>query len=165
MKRLILCVLTILLLPGCVGWPSPQSGATVLGDLTLILWVSHQSVNVGQPVTIRFTVRNDGKERTTVYERNGKPVMDIIAGTSPVREGDPPRPRWSDGKALTPELTRLELKPGEARVIEMIWTPSQRDYQYDRRIAGRVWYCDGPDLCYNEVGLGVTVGFVYSPFP
>ncbi len=122
-------------------------------------------MNVGQPVTIRFTVHNSGKERTTIYERTGKPVMDIIAGTSPVREGDPPRPRWSDGKPMTTELTRLELKPGESRVIEMIWTPGQEDKHISVGIAGRVWYCDYNDTCYNEARVGVTVGFVYSPFP
>ena len=155
MKRLILCVLTVLLLPGCVGWPSPQSRATTLNTLILKLWVSHGSANVGQPVTIRFTVKNLA-EKTVVYERNGKLVMDILIPSYGIEEEN--WPRWSKGKPLTPELTRLELKPGESRVLEMIWTPSQPDKYHDLRIAGSVWYCDYNDTCYTEVRLGVKVG-------
>jgi len=158
MKNLFASLVGILLLTACVGWPSPQAGATGLDDLTLILWVSHRSANVGQPVTIRFTVRNDGKERTTVYERTGKPVMDIIVGTAPTRPGAPPRPRWSDGKELTSELTRLELKPGESRVIEMIWIPNEEDNYNVRDAEGRVWWCDYIDTCYQKVLLGVEIG-------
>jgi len=29
--------------------------------------------------------------------------------------------RWSDGKDLTPELTLLELQPGQSKTIEMNW--------------------------------------------
>ncbi len=37
MKNLFASLVSILLLTGCVGWPSPQGGVTVLGDLTLSL--------------------------------------------------------------------------------------------------------------------------------
>jgi hypothetical protein len=139
-----------------LGMYAPQSNATGLGDLTLGLWASHQSLNVNQPITIRFTVRNDGKQ-TVVYDRKDKPVMDILAGNPPVQ--------WSDGKPLTSEITRLELKPGESKVIEMTWKPG---VEYDRKvthISGLVWWCAEDKPCYNEVGLTITVGFTFSPLP
>ncbi len=160
MHRLLLFLVTVLFLAGCLGLPWPQSGATTLDNLLLVLWVSHRSVDVNQPVTIRFTVRNEGKQ-TVIYDRKDKPVMDILI------PGGIPAVRWSDGKPLTPELSRLELKPGEVRIIEMIWRPGE-EYSMDLRpvtIDGRVWWCSDKESCYNHVGLGITVGFVPSPFP
>lgn len=132
MKQLFLLLLVQLFLTACVGWPSPQSNATGLGDLTLGLWASHQSLNVNQPITIRFTVKNDGKQ-TIVYDRKDKPVVDILVG-----HRDNPAMRWSSEKPLTSELTRLELKPGESRILEMIWAPSE-EYKFQViSISGRV---------------------------
>ncbi|MBI4786652.1 MAG: hypothetical protein HY782_06360 [Chloroflexi bacterium] len=153
MRRWLLLLLLPLGLSACVGWPSPQSNATGLDDLALILWTSHRNVNVNQPVTIRFTVRNEGKQ-TVVYDRKDKPVADILI------PGGFPKVRWSDGKPLTAELTRLELKPGESRVLEMIWAPGPEYKQQiyaPVTIAGRVWWCADKDTCYNEIGLGVGV--------
>jgi hypothetical protein len=56
-----------------------------------------------------------------------------------------------------PQLTRLELKPGEARVLEMIWAPGPEYKGEGVRIAGRVTWCAERDTCYNEVGLGLGV--------
>lgn len=157
MKRLLWLLIVPLCLTACVGWPSPQSNATVLGDLLLALWTSHRNVNVNQPVTIRFTVTNDGKQ-TVICDRKDKPVMDIFI------PGGIPSVRWSDGKLLTPELTHLELKPGESRALEMIWAPGQEYKQRPVSIAGKVW-CGDTDAYFNEVRLGVAVEFVLGPFP
>ena len=150
MKRLIFLVIVPLFLTACVGWPSPQSNATTLNTLVLILWTSHRNVNVNQPVTIRFTVKNEGKQMA-VYDSGSRPVADILI------PGGIPKIRWSDGKPLTPDLTRLELKPGESRILEMIWAPGPEYKGKPVRIAGRVWSCAESDTCYNEIGLGVGV--------
>jgi len=164
MKRLILVLMALtIFLTGC-AWPplgmyAPQSGATELGDLTLILWASHRSLNVNQPITIRFTARNDGKQ-TVIYDRRNKPVIGISVGNM-----DNPTAQWSDGKPLTPEITRLELKPGESKVIEMIWKPGEEWYRKVVGIDGFVWWCAEDRPCFNRVGLTLTVGFTFSPLP
>ena len=164
MKKLILVLLVLVVgLEGC-AWPplgmyAPQTNATVLDTLILELWSSHRSLNVNQSITMRLTVKNAGKE-TVVYDRKAKPVMDISVGNV-----DNPAMRWSDGKPLTPEITRLELKPGESKVIEMAWKPGAEYDQKGARISGQVWWCAEDRPCYNEVGLPLTIGFVFSPLP
>ena len=163
MKKLVLMLIAMaMLLTGC-AWPhlgmyAPQSGATELGDLTLVLWASHRSLNVNQPITIRFTAKNDGKQ-TVVYDRKDKPVIDIYI------PGGIPSVRWSDGKLPTPDITRLELKPGESKAIEMTWKPGEEYNHQVVSIDGFVWWCAEDRPCFNRVGLTITVGFTFSPLP
>jgi len=163
MKKLILVLLVLVIgLEGC-SWPplgmyAPQSGATTLDNLLLVLWVSHQSVNVNQPVTARFTVKNEGRT-TVVFDRKDKPVIDIYI------PGGIPSVRWSDSKPLTSDITRLELKPGESKVIEVTWKPGAEYNHQVVSIAGLIWWCAEDKPCYNEVGLTITVGFTFSPLP
>ena len=79
------------------------------------LWVSDRCPSYGETITIRATVTN--RDSTAhVIELTDRSVIDISAG---YRTTEDSLFRWSDGKPLTPELTRLELKPGEAKSIEM----------------------------------------------
>lgn len=89
------------------------------------MWASKNCVQPGETVSLRATATNRGN-RTQVIEVKDKPVLDIIVDfTKSTAKGVT---RWSDGKPLTPELTRLELKPGESKSIEMGWNPDQSAY-------------------------------------
>jgi hypothetical protein len=162
MKKIVLFSVLLVSLTTCtlppLGWYAPQSGATTLDNLILVLWASHKSLNVNQPIMIRFTVTNEGRE-TVIYDRRDKPVIDIYI------PGGIPKVKWSDGKSLTPELTRLELKPGESKTIEMTWSPGKEFDQQVVSIDGYVWWCAEDKPCFNQVGVGISVGFVQSALP
>ncbi len=64
---------------------------------------------------LRATVTNH-TTKTQVIELTDQPVLDIIIRN----QGQ--IVRWSNGKPLTPDLTRLQLKAGESKEIEMEWT-------------------------------------------
>lgn len=68
----------------------------------------------GDTVHLRARVSNESPSQRT-FELHDKPGLEIV-----VAFGDYVT-RWSDGKKLSPDLTRLELKPGEAKTIEMDW--------------------------------------------
>ena len=133
--------LALIASPGCPS-QSPRSYTQRVGDLGLEVWVNPGQANQGQPVTIRFTVKNNGKERF-VSERPDGPVVDIAV---PVRYDDtdpnlptPPTIRWSDTQSPDdPALHRLELEPGEARTIQMTYTPRVRNGS--EQVEGRVWW-------------------------
>ncbi len=155
-KHLIAFLTLIVFLTGCLGFPWAQSGSNTTDNVRLSLWVSHHSVRVGQPLQIRFTARNLGNE-TAIFETQTESVMDINIGVRPLGGGGF-YVRWSDGKPLTRELTRLELKPGESKTIEMTWTPDERSDYSIVWVDGIFWYRD--DNRQYVGGLPVTVGFV-----
>ncbi len=119
--RLILALLALsFLLLGCLSKPvSSTSGVDIGGTLLVEIWASSDCTRPGDKITIRATVTNKGS-RTQVIELQDQPVLDIWVGSATSVLA-----RWSDGKALTPELTRLELKPNESRMIEMDWVVAQ----------------------------------------
>ncbi len=113
--------LTILLatafsLAGCRGGPVSKENRR--GNLFVELWASKSCADYGEIVMIRATATNRDS-RPLIVELKDQPVFDIIVG-SPVTR----MTRWSTGKPLTPDLTRLELKPGESKTIEMQWIAS-----------------------------------------
>jgi hypothetical protein len=55
-----------------------------------------------------------------VVELTDRPVFDLLMGYR-TSEGGSTILRWSDGKVLTPDLTRIVLLPGGSRSIEMRW--------------------------------------------
>jgi len=59
-------------------------------------------------VTVRAKVTNQSSEPFH-EELKDQPVLDLFVGEA----------RWSEGKPLTPDLTQLDLKPGESKSIEM----------------------------------------------
>ena len=96
-----------LLLTGCaliwqpeVGMPWAQEGGGIVDDVLVSLSVGYHSVKVGQPLLIRLTAHNEGKEMA-VFQTTSKPVLDIsIGATRPAEDKALPGLRWSDGKEL-----------------------------------------------------------------
>ncbi len=112
-----LSVLSVILL-GCLS--KPVSSSRVAEGIVVEIWASNSCTQPGDVIKLRATVTNNG---TTphIVELRDQPVFDITVGN----QGSVVH--WSDGKPLTSDLTRLELKPGESKSIEMNWivkTPS-----------------------------------------
>ncbi len=105
--------LVAFLMVGCVQ----RERSITVGEIPfgLTLWVSDRCPRYGETVTIRETVTNRDSN-LHVIELKDRPVLDLYAG---YRTANETLIRWSDGKTLTSELTRLALGPGEAKSIEM----------------------------------------------
>jgi len=89
-----------------------------------------------------------------VIDSKDQPVLDIVISLSNSQV------RWSDGKPLTRELTRLQLNPGESKTIEMDWVatndigyhgtaavfhnPALRGYDVKPSVPLNIYYCGGP---------------------
>ena len=109
------------LLTGC----TPRQGAATVGerdgDLSLGLWVSRTQVEGGEPIELRFTVKNIGDSQE-VIRLEDRPAMDIWIGIS-TATGWVDLMYWSDEREITPEMKTLVLAPGEVKTIEMrTWT-------------------------------------------
>ena len=125
-------------LVGCGGHvPNPvtsSSGVNLGGQaVTVDMWASDNCVQPGNVVTLRATVTNK-TSKTQVFELKDRPVFDLVVETGGRTT------RWSDGKALTSDLTRLELQPGQSKTIEMDWKAlccdnlvAGADFFYDAR--------------------------------
>ncbi len=105
-----------LLLASCFN--SPKTIATTSDHWRVELWVSASCARPGETVTARATVTNVTSNVQTV-DLKDLPVFDLGIGYSTPH--GPVNINWSDGKPLTSELTRLELKPHESKSIEMQW--------------------------------------------
>jgi len=105
---IVLCVfLFIVLLLGC----SPGAKSVTAGYSQFIyveLWTNNGCPRVGETVTLRATVTNQSSEPFHA-ELVDQPVLDLFVGGT----------RWSERKPLSPDLTQLDLKPGESKSIEM----------------------------------------------
>ncbi|HEX4850679.1 MAG TPA: BsuPI-related putative proteinase inhibitor, partial [Puia sp.] len=105
------------------------------GPLFVISWASSSCVEKGEQFQVRATVTNQGT-KTQVIELKENPVLDIWIGPA-----NTPLARWSDGKTRTSDLTRLELKPGESKSVEMTFVeklgsgaiPIEARFTYDDR--------------------------------
>ncbi len=121
MRRFITLALAILasLLVGCSKPVSSTSAGSLDQPFSVETWASSDCVQPGEKIKLRSTVTNLGSG-TLQVELTGQPVLDIwlSSGTTVLA-------RWSDGRPLGPDLERLELKPGESKIIEMDWTVSQ----------------------------------------
>lgn len=87
------------------------------GSLQINVWISNQCPKSGDIITVRGTATNKTLQ-PRVFELSGKPVFDLQVADRYTRTAT----RWSDGKALTPDLTRLELEPSQSKIIEMKYT-------------------------------------------
>lgn len=122
MRRYLIFELLILaiILPGCAPKPvSMTSGVDIGGTMMVEVWASSDCTKQGDTVKLRGTVTNKGL-RTQIIELADQPVLDLWVGSAVT-----PLARWSDGKQLTSDLTRLELKPAESKTIEMDWVVNQ----------------------------------------
>lgn len=121
-----------------VACDTGKNDAAVYNDLVLKFYADHSVVRLGEPVHMRFTIKNSGVE-SAVLESKDTPVMDIAV-----------TPYGSDEIFLTWSAQnsdrvahRLEWQPGESKTIELTWTSKQ----------GEIWY-GAP----RDVGLS---GFLY----
>ncbi len=106
---------------GCLpsGPVSQSDGVHGAENYTVRIWANTDCPSTDQTITLRARVTNDGPQ-TEVAQADGEPVLDILVSPSGAAEDDKSAAiRWSDGKSLTPDLTRLELKPGESKSIEL----------------------------------------------
>lgn len=153
------------LITGCVGMPWDQTTGAHVDDVQISLWVSHHSVEVGQPLQMRLTAHNSGSQ-TAVFQSENKPVLQVFATGRVGSTGQSVwGPEWPGEGKLTPQLTRLELKPGETKtIVEMTWTPDEQFQGALMWVGGVFWY--GTDAESRDgFAVPVTIGFVYSPFP
>ena len=119
MRRQIILPMFVLAL-GLVGCgfhvPHPETTSSVVGigggPIVVDMWANDNLVQPGETVKFRATVTNKTSE-IFLIDLKDQPVLDIVtkSGGQVIR--------WSDGKALTSDLTHLELKPGESKTIEM----------------------------------------------
>ncbi len=138
----VIAVLAFMLL-GCSKPVSSTSGVDIGGTMLVEVWASSDCTQPGDRITLRATVTNHTTKKQ-VIELTDQPVLDIV-----VRNQGPPV-HWSDGKLLTPDLTRLELKPGESKAIEMDWTVKSPS-------SGSVFYVDSY-FVYNPRAPGGPAG-------
>jgi hypothetical protein len=106
----------VIMLFGCSYGPISDTGIISVADGNLLVEMSanNHCLRRGDTVHLRARVRNESPSQRA-FELHDKPVLDIV-----VAFGDY-LTRWSDGKELSPDLPRLELKPGEAKTIELDW--------------------------------------------
>jgi hypothetical protein len=105
------------ILLGCLpGGPISNRHGISFNNATYVteIWASASCVKRGDTLHLRGSLTNTSSE-TRVFQAKDKPVFDIGVAFGDVKAN------WSDGRTLTPELTRLELKPGESKTIEMDW--------------------------------------------
>ncbi|MBI4786324.1 MAG: hypothetical protein HY782_04680 [Chloroflexi bacterium] len=148
---LLILVMSLL---GCSRPSQPISSTGGIDYTTVEMWASSDCVQPGEHVQLRATVTNKGSQ-TQVVDLKDQPVLDIVFGNP----GNPFR-RWSNGRPLAPELTQLELKPGEFKTIEMDWVP-------DASIQGpiHIWALFLDRRGAFPTSPSVTVGVKYCPGP
>ena len=117
---------------------APVSQTAGSKDLYVELWVSDRCPTVGETVTVRATVTNEGAHIFTV-ELKDRPVLDLLAGTK----------RWSQ---LNSELTRLELKPGQSKSIEMQYVVEQSSFGVSARFVPDAQSIEHPISPYMIIG-------------
>ena len=92
-------------------------------DLLLQVQTNSTRAEVGKPIQVRFTITNTGiNKHTYILESPDTPVMDIVVDVV----GGPELLAWSR-QNLDKIQHRLEWKPGESKVIELIWIPQPGD--------------------------------------
>lgn len=114
--QIILAFLALSMLSACTSRHPIDDKRSIHGDInyTVELWASTNCILPGETVTVRATVTNVGSQ-TLIIDLRDQVVFDLIITD---QNGEH---RWSEGKSLMPELTRLELKPGQSKMLEMQW--------------------------------------------
>lgn len=109
--RLLLLLALALTLLGACGL---RKNCEVIHDprrtRTLRICTDKKKYDFGEPIHITFTVTNLSDE-TLEFNGGDKAALDIRV------EGE----HWSDGRELTPELTRMTLEPDESRALNWVW--------------------------------------------
>ena len=89
--------------------------------VTVILTVGKSTYLPGQPVQLTVTLANPTAQEATV-ELATSQVYDVL-----IFRGQQVIWRWSEGKAFLQVISRVTLRPGEARPYDVVW--DQRDDQ------------------------------------
>ncbi len=152
-----LSILSVSLL-GCLSKPISSTSVVNIGGEGIIveIWASSDCTQPGDRIKLRATVTNE-TSKPYVVEVTEKPVFDIAV------RNQGPTVRWSDDKPLTPDLTRLELKPSESKAIKMDWTVKSPS-------SGSVFYVDSyfiynPSAPGGPVGSSVLINVSVCPGP
>lgn len=107
------------------------------GDIEVTMWASSRCARAGDTIHLRATAINRGP-RVWLVELQDQPVFDIETSSN----GD--TVHWSDGKPMS-ELSRLELKPGESRTLEMdVVVPKNQNYGSIGAIARYIYSSRAP---------------------
>lgn len=80
---------------------------------TVEVWTNKKCYNIGDRMSFRATVTNTTQYDYVAHLEN-EPVLDLI-----VRFDAAHIYKWSDGKAMTPDLTQLRIPPHNSKTIEM----------------------------------------------
>jgi hypothetical protein len=121
MRLGIVILAVVLTLSACVRYGHtedihrPVSYAAGSNLFALTVWASDGCPDPDALITLRATVVNQTQQVQVVVLTN-QPVLDIVVGNP-----DRSTIRWSAGRPLTSDLTRLELGPSESKTIEMQW--------------------------------------------
>ncbi len=110
--------LVAVLLSACLASREPVSQSDGSRELYVTVWANTKCVNAGDTLIARATVVNNHSQ-PKVIELADRPVFDLYLGY----RGDSGSVliRWSDGKPLNLDLTRIELKPGGSKNLEINW--------------------------------------------
>jgi len=100
-----------------------EGRSALYNHLVLRVESNRTRAEIGKPIHVRFSITNGGTQYTYVVESTDTPVMDITIRS---RSSGSVNLTWS---SQNPDKVahRLEWKPGESKVIEMVWTPTQED--------------------------------------
>jgi len=106
-----------------------QSAKAGYGGLGLAIQTDRSRGGVGEPVHIRFTVTNSSNQ-IKILDSKDTPVLDAVVMELPSRQV---LLSWA---ALHPDQDtyHLELSPGESKVLEMVWTPTQEEYNQGMKV-------------------------------
>lgn len=121
----------------------------------MTIWASRNCVPLDTPVHLRATVQNQTSAHQ-VLQAKDKPVFDLEVTYNGKTY------RWSEGKPLTPDLTRLDLNPLGSKTIEMDWAADHfaTTYRGSAIVDAVLFYPDLPD---QLVGAELTVNVVDCP--
>ncbi len=140
---------TLFVLSGCIYGPVSSNRSIGIRGTNIVATVeaSTNCANRGDAVTLRASVANQGSKEFNVDTRD-RPILNLCIGNYPGYSKC-----WADGKALTPELTKLQLKPGESKTIEMKWVAEPAG-SYG---VGVIFVFD-PNISGGQANANVTVG-------
>jgi hypothetical protein len=137
-----------LLFSGCYDYINGLSQTTNYDTLVLKFEADHFLVRVGEPMHIRFTIKNVGS-KPWVIESEDTPIMDITVQI-------PGSPAFFNWASQYPDKIshRLEWKPGESKTLELTWTPSQEDFAHNDLPA---FYLGGNLYVNSKIMQGASV--------
>lgn len=119
-----LLLLGVTLQVGCsYGAVTSKQHINANTDLELNLWVNRGCAKPGDPLEIRYTIANNGKEKAVIQSRD-RSVLDIRIRFQ--TNNGRLTVLWSDGQPQTADLKQLILEPRQSKTITMKWVIDPR---------------------------------------